>query len=382
MRITTIEMRVVKQPIRTGFQPSWGKGINMDCLPVTIIRIGTDEGIEGVSGGPTSENEVISGTEAFLKSSLLGMDPFNTEQLSGMLENASLRMGWPWFIEAAVWDIIGKKTLQPVYKLFGGGRERLKVYASAGEVRPLKERMEITTAVAAEGFRALKLRFYPSQVRETLQIIKSIREKYGDSLALMLDANRADSLPGTRDSESWNLHDAIKLSRELGEYGVLWLEEPLARFDYEGLRRLRDASPVPIAGGEKNKGLSEFRDLLSRQCYDILQPDSMFSGGFTIIRKIAALAETFNKRIIPHTWSTGFGLLANLQMAASLPGCDWYEYPYDPPAWTHELNFELFEEAPLIKDGYIYLSGRPGLGYSVNWEKVDSYTVNKILWKE
>jgi L-alanine-DL-glutamate epimerase-like enolase superfamily enzyme len=381
MRINSIEMRLVEQPIKTGFEPSWGKGIHMKSLPVTVIKIGTDEGIEGISGGPTSAFEVISGTEAFLKNSLLGMDPFNTEQISAILENAVLRMGWPWFIEAAVWDIIGKKTNQPVYKLFGSVKEKMRVYASTGEVRPLGERLEMTSAVLAQGYNALKLRFYPGGEKELLETIGKLREKYGAGLSIMVDANRADSLPGTTDGGSWYLHDAINLAKELGDLQVLWLEEPLARYDYEGLKSLRSVSPIPIAGGEKNKGLSEFRELLLNQCYDILQPDSMFSGGFTIIRKIAALAETFNKRIIPHTWSTGFGLLANLQMAAALPGCEWFEYPYDPPSWDHELNFELFEERPKIENGYIYLPQKAGLGYSVNWEKIESYSVHSVSWK-
>jgi len=375
MKITDLKLRLIEQPITSGFRPNWGRGINMRTLPVTLVEISTDEGVKGYSGGPTTGEELLAGVKAFVKPSLIGADPFNVEYISDVLSNSALRMGWPWFIEAAVWDIIGKKTNQPVYKLLGGSKDKLRIYSSTGETRSAEQRLEDMERLLEEGFSAIKLRFKPSSCDELLKTIKLLRQVHGKKIEIMVDANQADKMPGAEAMEYWGLHDSMRLVEKLAEYDVAWLEEPLPRHDYEGLRKLTQSSPIPIAGGEKNMGLREFRDLLDYDCYDILQPDSMFSGSISQVKKIAAMAEAYNKRVIPHTWSTGFGLFANLHICAGIINCDWFEYPYDPPSWTHELNFELFREPLEIKDGYVLVPQKPGVGYELDWEKVEKYTV-------
>ncbi|MEL7608063.1 MAG: mandelate racemase/muconate lactonizing enzyme family protein [Bacillota bacterium] len=375
MKITDLKLRLIKQPITTGFKPNWGRGIKMQALPVTIVQIDTDEGISGYAGGPTTGEELLAGINAFVRASLIGADPFNIEYVSEVLSTSALRMGWPWFVEAAVWDIIGKKTGQPVYKFFGGSRERLKVYASTGETRSAQQRLKDMQVMRKEGFRAIKLRFKPATCDELLETIRLLRLEHGNEIDIMVDANQADKMPGAETMEYWNVHDSIRLAEKLARYDVAWLEEPLPRHDYEGLQKLAKRSPIPLAGAEKNMGLREFKDLLAFDCYDILQPDCMFSGTMSQVKKIAVLAEACNKRVIPHTWSTGFGLFANLHICAGIPNCDWYEYPYDPPSWTHELNFGLFREPLEFRDGYVVVPQSPGLGYELNWEAVEKYEV-------
>ena len=97
---------------------------------------------------------------------------------------------------------------------------------------------------------------------------------------------------------------------------MLWLEEPLPRHDYDGLARLRDKlDTLKLAGGEDNHGLHEFRLLIDRGCYDILQPDALLSEGIFALRMVAAMAEAAHLEFVPHTWGNGIGLLANLIFA-------------------------------------------------------------------
>ena len=114
----------------------------------------------------------------------------------------------------------------------------------------------------------------------------------------------------------------------------------------------------------KNTGLNEFKDLAERTGYHILQGDSTFCEGMFQMRKAAALAEAHNKLFIPHTWSNPCGLMANMQVAASLPNCPWFELPFEPPAYTMEMYDQVFQEGLQIEDGYITVPDRPGLGFA------------------
>jgi AbrB family looped-hinge helix DNA binding protein len=125
---------------------------------------------------------------------------------------------------------------------------------------------------------------------------------------------------------------------------VVWLEEPLPRFDFDSIARLSAEVDIPIAGGEANAGLHEFKWLIERRCYDILQPDATLSEGIFQLRKVAGMAEAFGLQFVPHTWADGVGMAANLQLAASVPNCGWLEFPHDPPNFTTEAFQALLVE--------------------------------------
>ena len=141
-------------------------------------------------------------------------------------------------------------------------------------------------------------------------------------------------LPGLGGHRQWTFSVAMSVALELERLGVTWLEEPLARHDYAGLRRIRDRlDRLQLAGGENNHGIHEFRLLVEQGCYDVLQPDAVLSEGVYQLRKVAALAEAAGLLMAPHTWTHGIGLLANLHLVASIPNHSWFEFPHEPPGW-------------------------------------------------
>jgi len=159
------------------------------------------------------------------------------------------------------------------------------------------------------------------------------------------------------------------------DLNVLWVEEPLPRYNYHQLAQLAEAVDIPIAGGELNIGLHEYKMLVDMNCYDIIQADAAFSEGIFQLRKVAALAEMSFKKFIPHTWSNGIGMAANLQLAASLPNCPWFEFPVDPPGWTVEArDFMLEQPFQVDADGSITLSELPGLGLKLDEGAIQKYT--------
>lgn len=364
MKITDVLVDYVICPLPGVYHPTWGSGIAMDSVGMTVVQIVTDEGLTGISAGTANGFENVVGVNTFIKNQLIGLDPLMIERIRPIITNAKLRMGWPYMVEAALWDLAGKYCGLPVYRMWGGYADKMRIYASAGEILPLEKRMEYVESCIKLGISGVKLRMHDPVPEKDLEDIKVLTAKYSGRISFMVDANQADHLPGSSDiNDSWDTYTALRVARELEKLNVLWLEEPLARFNYEGLAMIARKVDIPLAGGEKNTGLEEFKELASREGYHILQGDSVFSEGMFQMRKAAVLAEAFNKLFIPHTWSNPCGLMANMQVAASLPNCPWFELPFEPPAYTIEMYNNVFKEGLKIENGFIHLPDKPGLGF-------------------
>ena len=377
MRIVDVVVDLVKWPLPAPFYPTWGSGLKQESLKMTVVQVIGEGGLTGIGAGPATGWENVVGIHTFLRKQLIGQNVFMMERIRPIITNAKLRMGWPWMVEAALWDLIGKACGQPVYRLWGGFAEEIPVYASTGELRSLEERIEYVQHCLDEGIRAIKLRMHDPVPENDLEVIREVRKKFGSQVTLMVDANQADRLPGANNIVStWDLPTALKVARALEELDVAWLEEPLARHNYDGLAVLARKVDMPIAGGEKNTGLEEFRLLAEREGYHILQGDCVFSEGMFQLRKAAAIAEAHHKLFIPHTWSNPIGLMTNLQLAASLPNCPWFELPYEPPAWGLDMYSLIFEEGLTVRNGNVVLPQTPGLGFTLKEGFIERYRVD------
>lgn len=159
----------------------------------------------------------------------------------------------------------------------------------------------------------------------------------------------------------------------------MWLEEPLSRYDFDTLIRLREATDIAIGGGEKNQGLHEFRWLIERGVYDIIQPDCAMSEGISQLRKVAAMAELFKRGFVPHHSMSGIGLAAVVHLACTFPGPSWIEVMYEPTTRT----IESFQQLGGILTSRIWIDGAgnvsapegPGLGVTIDEQMIARYTV-------
>jgi D-galactarolactone cycloisomerase len=374
LKITEIEAVLLKTPLDGDFHPTWGPGQVYRHLYTTLIKVHTDAGITGIGAGPATGFEGVVGVHHYLRRSLIGQDPFATERLIKLIRSAAVRIGWAWMVEMALWDIIGKAANLPVYKLWGGYADRVKAYASLGEIRSPQERVEDAWGYYEQGFRALKLRFRDANVKNDLKVVEAIRGALGDRMDIMVDANQAEVMPGSGEYFVWDYFTAMDVAKSLKDLGVLWLEEPLPRYDLDNLSRLTANAPLPIAGGELNRGLHEFKLMIEHGCYHILQGDASFSEGMLQIRKAAAVAEAFGRQFIPHTWSNGIGLRANLQIIAAIPNAGWVEYPIDPPGWTAAARDRMLLDPLMVDpDGYVTVPQKPGLGFELDEDAVKRY---------
>lgn len=356
-------------------------GGKQEVIATTILEIETDEGITGISAAShhpglisAGKSEAEVAVEEFLSSSLIGKDPTKTDELIYYVRKARNAISNPWFVSTALWDIVGKKAGMPLYKLWGGVHDKLTAYASFGEVGTPEKRADDVKKLLKEGFKAVKLRIHSDTMEEDVAQVKAVREKVGDKIEIMVDANQSFSL-GER-GPKWDFRRALETARKLEKFDVVWIEEPLAMYDFEGLAKLCDKTTIDIAGGEFNKGLQEFRWMLEQGVYDVLQPDCNMSEGPFQLRKVAGMAESYNKWFEPHTWGNGLGLVANLHLAASCPNCRYLEYPYDPPSFTIDAYYAMLKE-PIKVDskGLVSVPQGAGLGVNLDRDAIENYRV-------
>jgi L-alanine-DL-glutamate epimerase-like enolase superfamily enzyme len=378
-RITRIRSRVLDLPLAAEFRPAWGRGEVQKSFFMTVVEVETEAGITGVSGAE-ARSETALAIDRFVTPHLVGRDACAPEQLTAILQDSEV-LGPPVYcVESALWDIAGKAAGLPVYKLWGAAVDRVPAYCATGEVRSPERRVEDCRRIAAEGFKAVKLRFHSDDPRDDIRVVEAVRKALGDGLVILVDANQAGLAPGFGGHRQWSFRIAVDVALQLEQLGVVWLEEPLRRHDHAGLRRLRDKlGTLQLAGGENNHGVAEFKLLIERGCYDILQPDAVLSEGVYQIRKIAALAEAAGMAVAPHTWTHGIGLMANLHLVASIPNHSWFEFPHEPPGWPAAALSQMIAPKPWIdSQGCVALPDGPGFGLTLDEELVERHTVARF----
>ncbi|HET6314955.1 MAG TPA: mandelate racemase/muconate lactonizing enzyme family protein [Chloroflexota bacterium] len=372
MRIVDFEVirlhgHELSQPVR----PAWAPGSVWTRRDATLVKLTTDEGIVGWGSPGYSASPLL---EAWVKPRLLGSDPFLLEQHARTFRNADSC----WGVEIALWDIIGKATGQPLYRLWGGHKDRVPGYASCIELRSGAERADDATARLAEGWRAMKLRLHDWTMREDIAQVEGVRKAMGDEFVVLVDANQAQQ-PGTpqlQEGPAWTYERALQTARELQRLGVFWLEEPLDRYDFDGLRRLCQSVEILIAGGENNRGLHELRWLIEQDVYDVIQPEAMVAETMSGLRKIAGLGEMHRKLVAPHHGGGGVGVAAHLHLACAIPNSSYFEMLHEPPSMSSDV-FQWYIREPLRvnAEGDIVAPSGPGLGVEPDEELIARYRV-------
>jgi L-alanine-DL-glutamate epimerase-like enolase superfamily enzyme len=377
MKITRVLSRLVDLPLAAPFHPAWARGRNQQNILMVLVSVETDAGITGHTAAHAGLEAAVT-VERFVAPYLIGQDPMRIERLTAILRDAEILGPPSYFMEIALWDIVGKQAGLPVHLLWGGAQDRVRAYCATAELRSPEQRVEDVHRLASEGYRAVKLRFHHDDVRDDLKVVEAIRKAVGDRIEIMIDANQAGIEPGLSAHRIWGFQRTLAVARELEQLGVNWLEEPLTRYDYDGLARLRDRlDRIRIAGGEDNHGLHEFKQLIDRGCFDILQPDALLSEGVFQLRKVAAMAEAANLEIAPHTWGNGMGLLANLHLAAASPNCGWLEFPHDPPSgFTASARDQmLLDILQIDANGEVAVPDQPGFGFLLDEDRIAHHTV-------
>lgn len=365
MKITGIELLRGTLPLDPPFDAAWDPEPRT-AFDATVVKVTTDEGVTGYGSGDTMDG---FGPYAGL---FIGQDPLAISRHVRVLETLSFHAGRYWPLEVALWDVIGKRLGVPVATLFGGSRDEIPAYASTGRLLPAPERAESVLAMRERGFRAAKIRLPAGDLAEGIAVMRAVRDAVGLDMDLMVDLNQSWRMPG-------DIRPALdpaavrRFAAALAELDVFWLEEPLPLDDRTGLRSVRDATGIRVAGGEMVRTFGELLDLVHDDALDVYQPDVALAGGPSRVRTVAELALARNRLFTPHTWSNGIGLLANLHVTAGVGGGPYLEFPYDPPTWTPERrDFPLAAPVDIDSAGLLHVPGEPGLGAELDLSRFET----------
>jgi galactonate dehydratase len=350
--------------------------VHPDHRNLVFARVQTDEGVYGIgeaySAGPDDATvAVIKDFETWL----VGRDPRDVEFLwqlmyngsrfpGGVITNAAISG-----IEHALWDIKGKALGVPVYELLGGKcRERVRVYQSPGGRTPEEMAERALGLIERYGYGALKIGPHPpgsesaswsATVRGAAGRMEALRRAVGEDVDIGVDPHAKIFEPVR----------ALQMAQALKPYNPFFFEEPLRPENIDALAELRRQVDVPVATGEMLYTKFEFRDLLVRGAADIVQPDICCAGGLLEQKKIAAMAEAFYVTVAPHNPMGPVATAVNVHFAASTPNFLILEYtPDDRPP-----RRDLVDEPIQLKDGYLELPTRPGLGIDLNVDAFERY---------
>lgn len=354
MKITGIRFERTVLELDPPFFANWDP-IPRKKFHATLTIVETDGGVTGYGAG-----DDMGGFDGYEKY-FIGKDLFNIQEHVRVLETISFHAGRYWPIEAAIWDAIGKAQNTSVSTLFGGASTSIPAYASTGAVMTADRRAESAQALKKAGFKAMKIRVPQTDLNLGIETLAAIRNTVGDDMEIMVDLNQAWRMPGdTR--RSLSLVEVMRFIDAAADYGVYWVEEPLPMEDIDGLKRLRGRG-VRIAGGEMVRTYHEMLRLIEADALDVYQPDVVLAAGLERSRVFAALASARNHIFTPHTWSNGYGLVANLHVTAGLGGAPFIEFPYDPPTWGEDRrDFILSKPLTVGSDGLLHVPAGPGFG--------------------
>jgi len=366
-RVARIDLWHFAAPLPATFRPSWIPGFPQNENRCTLIRVLTEDGIEGWSAGPSIGKE-RAGLGQLIGPYLIGEDATDIALVQQRLREMSY-LGWRnWWIEPAFWDIKGKLAGVPVCELLGGEPRNISLYASTGEVRSPPERVAEAEARYAEGFRTIKIRVHEDEDGDRRQVEATVAA-VGDRMKIGVDANQAWRVTAIADAPLWDLPRAKRFADMCADHAIAWIEEPLPMDAYDDLAELTAYSKVPIAGGELHTGAyPELKMMVERRCYSIFQPDAVFTGGIAQTFELIQLCREHGVTYTPHTWTNGVGFAINLQLMAASGFADdkELEYPLDPPGWVPEARDAMLEEPFLHDRGVLHMTRKPGLGFTID----------------
>jgi L-alanine-DL-glutamate epimerase-like enolase superfamily enzyme len=337
--------------------------------PIVIVRLGTDDGIEGIAvtfyGGAITA--ALKRAVDDLGALAIGEDPHRVEAIAAKLRTAAGGSGPAGIftlaaaaIDIALWDIRGKALGQPLWKLLGGARQRIATYASGALRRNLTLDQAITAAgkLREKGFREAKMQLAlagdTSPAKEVERAVR-IREALGPDIKLMCDIN-----------QRWRPEQAIDIGKRVEDarVGLFWLEDVTTHDDYPGIARVNAALATPICGGELVWGVVPFRHMIEQRSVDYVMIDLARVGGITPWLKVAGMAEAFNLPVVSHVIPE-----IHTHLVAAAPNGLTVEYM----GWMLQLfdGVAVFDPAT----GELALSDRPGLGLSFRDETIRRYGV-------
>ena len=359
-----------------------------DVIPITvhavrnypawvIVKIQTDQGVEGIGEGFTWAGQAgsIADYISLIGQQIVGSAPRSIQSLMACFQPKSHDRNWSAAVSAveiALWDILGQVLGLPVYKLFGGGRENIPLYADHGifsGASVWEECVERILAVKENGFGMFKWDPFegsgtptPRDLRDQIRKVEMVRDAVGLGYQIAIDAHNRFSVSG-----------AIMVARALEPLNILFFEAPTMD-DPEQLKQVADATDIPLATGELTCTRQEAKKLFDSGALGFFQPEVGTNGGILETIKTADLAGAYGLRVATHNWCGPVITRAASHACSVIPNLLFQEYAGGAPidAWENEL---LIPPTRIV-NGHLVLPDLPGLGFKLNESLVASKQID------
>ena len=335
-----------------------------------VIRLTTDTGISGIGtsacwGYPEAVESIANVFKEYLIGQnplriehhwqyLYRMNPFRGTTLSGAVSA----------MDIALHDIKGKHFQVPIWELLGGNcRDKIRLHLLAGGSNP-EAMFENAKAAVAEGFTAIKFdpisggyqnKGQAKLIQDAVDIVAAAREGAGPDVDLIVEVHR-----------KLTPMVAVALGEALIPYHLYFMEDPIQIDTITTQSEIAKRMPVPIANGERNVSIWEFRELLEHGGPQYVRPDVALAGGISHCKKIAAIAESYHCALVTHNFLGPLGTAASVHLDASIPNFITQEYSKngeDPKNAVYKCSYKR-------EGGYILLPEAPGLGVELDDDKI------------
>jgi len=344
-----------------------------------ICRVRSTDGAEGISVGNNAQ--MISLYAVFvnrLQPFFIGKDARKLEQLleevyvyksNYKLQNLALWVPQA-TIEFAILDMLGRIAGKSIGELIGDiHNPKVAVYrannyrgkTATESIEKIIQNVEETKAKALKfkvGGRMSKDADYPPGRSD--ELIPLVRKTFGDEMVIYADSNG-----------SYSVEEAIRIGRIMEENHFDFYEEPVPFDWYDETRQVTDALEVPIAGGEQEPSLRQFRWLIANDGLDIVQPDMFYFGGMIRSVKVARMAEIFDKPCVPHISGSGLGYLYMMHFVSAIPNAGPY---HEFKGFNKEIPIECKTSTLESDEGVVTVPSGPGMGLEIDPEYIARHT--------
>ena len=336
--------------------------------PISIVRVRSDSGAEGY-GQIAPFNADISATVLHrqIAPHVLGKEPSDMDSIVDQCIEANYKFPWSYVcralagVDTSLWDLHGKAQNKSVCELLGGKRRPIPVYGSSmrRDIKPADDADRLARLKETKGFRAFKIRIgkvcghdqdqWPGR---TESLVPTVRKAIGDDVSLLVDANSCYTAP-----------KAIEVGKMLQDNNVCHLEEPCPYWELEWTAAVAAALDVPVAGGEQDNDLAQWRRMIRMRAVDIVQPDICYVGGLTRALRVAKMAAEANLPCVPHSANLSMVTVFTLHMLAAIPNAGPHiEFSIEPTEWVKSIYYPQLQ----VHDGKVAVPDGPGWGVAIN----------------
>lgn len=368
MKITALEMNRISVPFAEPYHLSKVYGTIHDAQAV-ILRIHTDEGLIGLGEAdpllPFSDETpagVMAAIRDYLAPRLLGADPRRIGGLTALMDQVmygnNMARG---AVDMALHDLKAKSLEIPVHDLLGGAvRQRLEIMWGMGSASP-EEDIARVEAKMAEGFTTFMAKMGSLPIHREVERIKTLRQYFGRDIKLVADAN-----------QGWRVDQAVRFVEGLRGVELQMLEQPVARLNHHGLRRIHAICPWPLSADESVYHINDALELIKTDTVDVLSIKISKNGGLAPARRIAELAAAGGLRILMNSMlEFGVTQAASLHLGATLTNLMDLGHAYGSPL---RLSDDITDYSRLVEGSTVRVPAGPGLGINIDEAKLAKYT--------